>query len=211
MLISTPIASTKTAALARILDVAPKGYHRFTRGEVNVRKVPSLLRKFHDLYGIGHTPGQRLTRKAAGRANCVLVLFLPENAEVAQWLLLATKGSGLETEHLSSIEDKARLQWLGYELVRRPNDKGRASWTWRRPKAEMAEHYAMIADLSYRHHRSALADLLQRIGNQPGFHGVREQGRALFQEAVHRGFPPEQLPTLYWLTKVAHGKRYLIR
>lgn len=211
MPISTPIANTKTSALSRVLDVAPKGYHRFTKGEVKTQRVATLTRKFHDLYGIGCTPAQRLTRKAAGRANCVLVLFWPVNVEFAQWLLLATDGSGLESEHLNFIEDKTRLQWIGYELVRRPNDKGRASWTWRRNKLEMTEHYALIANLSDRHSRVALISLLQRIANQPGFHGVREQGRALFQEAVRRGFPPDQLPMLYWLTKATHGERYLIR
>lgn len=210
MPISTPIARTKTSALARVLDLAPKGYRSFTQGQVKVSRVPALIRKFHDLYGIGCTPGQRLVRKAAGRASCMLVLFWPDNVEYAQWLLLATSGSGLESEHLDAIEDKARLQWLGYELVRRPNNKGRASWTWRRSKTEMREHYAMISDLSNRRYHVALADLLQRIANQPGFHGVREQGHALFREAIRRGFPSEALPTLYWLTKATHGERYMI-
>lgn len=210
MPITTPLARSKTAALARVLDAVPKGYNRVTHGVVKPTKALALVRKFHDLYGIGCTPGQRLTRKAAGKANCLLVVFWPEGAESIHWLLLATPGTELETEQLKQVEETPRLQWLGYELVRRPNERGTASWTWRRPKAEMAEHHALIADLSNKHHQSALAALLQRIAHQPGFNGVRAQGRALFKEAVSRGYKADDLPMLFWLTKPSHGERYLI-
>jgi len=210
MPISTPIARSKTSALARVLDAIPKGYTRTVQGAVKPAKALALIRKFHEQYGIGCTPGQRLVRKAAGKANCLLVIYWPEGAVSVEWLMLATPGTGLEAERLQPVDGTPRAHWLGYELVRRPNDRGAASWTWRRPKAEMAELHALLAELSNKHHQNAVAALLQRIAHQPGFNGVRTQGRELFNEAVRRGYKSEELPMLFWLTKPTHGERYLI-
>lgn len=202
---STPIARSKTAALARILDCVPKGYHRYTSGTVQAGKAEALARKFHSLYGIGCTPAQRLTRKAKGLANAVLVMYWPRDAECAHWLLLATDGEGLEEETMRVTESKPRLKWLGYELSRR-SAQGRAAWTWRRSKSEMAEWHALLASQAALRNHAAMAETLERIARQPGFHGVRTQSRALFQEARGRGFRGA-LPHLFYLEKISHGER----
>jgi hypothetical protein len=54
-----------------------------------------------------------------------------------------------------------------------------------------------------------VARMLQRIANQPGFHGVRAQSAALFAFATGHGYE-ELLPTLCFIQKVAHGKPLLI-
>lgn len=47
---------------------------------------------------------------------------------------------------------------------------------------------------------------LERLANQPGFHGVREQTWALFQRARELGYSGE-LPVIYHVQKVSHGER----
>jgi len=206
---STPIARSKTAALSRILDCAPKGYHRYTYGTVKADKVETLAKKFHEQYGIGCTPSQRLTRKQKGLANAVLVLYWPPEAEQVEWLLLATDGDGLDGEALKSITGKPRLCWLGYELVRH-TARGRAAWTWRRPKQEMAELYALVASQASNRHDRALADTLERVSRQPGFHGVRNQSWSLYQEAQRRGYKGP-LPQLFYIQKIHHGQRLALQ
>jgi len=49
----------------------------------------------------------------------------------------------------------------------------------------------------------------QRIANQPGFHGVLAQSAALFAFATSPGYR-EPLPPLFFVQKIAHGKRLLI-
>lgn len=200
---TTPIARSKTAALARILDCVPKGYHRYTCGTVSAGKAEALARKFHALYGIGCTPAQRITRKGKGLANAVLVMYWPQDAEQVEWLLLATNGNGLEGELLRLVEEAPRLHWLGYEMVRHPSH-GRTVWTWRRPKLEMAELHALLAFQASQRHYAALAETLERIARQPGFHGVRTQSWSLFQEACRRGYAGP-LPHLFYLQKISHG------
>ncbi|MEM5338721.1 hypothetical protein [Paraburkholderia azotifigens] len=191
--------------MSRVLDVVPRGYHRYVAGTVKATKAEALAQKFHARYGIGCTPAQRLTRKSKGVANAVLVMYWPEAAERVEWLLLATDGSGLDGEVLRLVSESPRLTWLGYELVRHPA-RGRAAWTWRRAKAEMTELHALIAFQASQRHYAALAETLERIARQPGFHGVRAQSWNLFQEARRRGYDGD-LPHLYHVQKISHGER----
>ncbi len=78
---STPVAHSKTAALARVLDSVPKSYTFYTSGECPAGKVEALARKFHERYGIGGSPAQRLTRKQKGLANALLVIFWPPSRD----------------------------------------------------------------------------------------------------------------------------------
>lgn len=202
---STPIAHNKTAALSRVLDSIPKGYCRWTGGKVKPEKAIALAQKLHQRYGIGATPAQRLTRKKRGIANAVLVLYWPPDAEEVDWLMLVTSGSGFETEKLIDVAVKPRLTWLGYELVRHAL-RGKTSWTWRRPKAEMAELFALYDHHANRHQTQQLHDLLVRAAHQPGFHGVRSQTRSLIEHALRRGYVGE-VPPLFFVQKLSHGTR----
>ena len=118
--------------------------------------------------------------------------------------MLATEGAGLEAEQLRYVTDKPRLEWLGYELVRH-STRGRTCWTWRRPKSEMAEHYTLLNAHVMTRRQSGIQALLERLANQPGFHGVRTQTWSLCQEARRRGFEGE-LPFIYYVQKLSHGE-----
>ncbi len=81
---ATPIATSKSAALARVLDLVAKGYTRYVTGQVSAKKAKALAQKFHERYGIGCSPAQRLTRKKHGRANAALVMYWPAVLD-AEW------------------------------------------------------------------------------------------------------------------------------
>ena len=209
MPVSTPIARSKTAALSRILDSIPKGYFRYTFGEVKTEHAERLVRKLHERHSIAATPAQRITRKKHGKANALLVMYWPEGTKVVHWLMLFTDGELDSPESLNEVTAKPRLEWLDYELVRHPN-RGSTSWTWRRCKAEMAEHYAMLKEHLNKHHFGVVAEHLLRIANQPGFHGVREQSWALCQYARQHGYGGD-LPHLFYVQKVRHGDCLLLQ
>lgn len=203
------VSPTKTAALTRVLDSIPKGYQLWTQGAVGADKAARMIVKFHERFGVACSPAQRITRKKHGQANAILVIYWPEEADRVEWLMLATQGSGMASERLCPVDQKPRLVWLGYELVRHLG-RGKTIWTWQRPKAEMAALYDVLsAQLSKRHY-SSVRDTLQRIANQPGFHGVRQQSWALCQFARSKGYDLE-IPFLYHLQKVSHGKRLELR
>ena len=201
---TTPVSRTKTAALARVLDALPKGYTRWTQGTVNPDKAHRLANKFHHNYGVALSPGARLTRKRKGQANTLLVLYWPKDAQEVHWLLLATPGKGMESERWTAADAKPRLLWLGYELVRHAA-RGRTVWTWRRPKQQMQHAYDLLGDFLRRSRMNAVADFLECLARQPGFHGVREQSQDLFRYARAGGFSGD-LPRLYYVQKVKHGE-----
>ena len=205
---STPIARSKTAALSRVTDSIPKGYDRYISGQVKVEKAEKLLRKFSEIHKIGISPAARIVRKKSGKANALLCIFWPEDAKMVEWCLLFTLGELNAPEQLKDVGGKSRLQWLGYELIRH-SSRGKACWTWRRPKGEMAEHYAFLAEKMNRRHQGEVKDALQRIANQPGFAGVREQSWALCQFAFSKGYS-EPLPHIFFLQKVSHGERFIL-
>ena len=118
---TTPISRSKTAALARILDCVPKGYHRYVCGTVTAIKAEALAKKFHALYGIGCTPAQRLTRKGKGLANVVLVFYWPEEVQRVEWLLLAEavwkrlrSSSVPSSRAVRALQSSQVIQRLGY-------------------------------------------------------------------------------------------------
>lgn len=199
----TPIARTKTAAISRVLDLTSKGYTRWTYGRISPTKALALFCKLQAQYGIGLTPAQRITKRKAGLANVALVVYWPEHSEMVEWLMLATDGAGLEHEKLNQVMDKKKLNWLGYELTRYAA-RGRTVWTWRRSKNEMEDLYNLLSAQLNQHQFGAVAESLRRIAAQPGFHGVREQSKALCQFAIRRGFSGV-LPMLFYVQKVRHG------
>lgn len=242
---STPIATTKTAALQRAQDAVTKGYDRYVSGTIKASKIAHLAQKFHSLYGIGCTPAQRAARKAKGVANGTLVVYWPgirlvpllsagegsDSNLVAErrtactssdlddvsdlgaaqkkafWLLLATQGTGFETEQPRDASSRPWLTFLGYELVRRTSlGKAAPAWTWRRPKSEMTEHYTMLVQLLNQGRYEAVHELLQRLAHQPGFGGVRGQSKELARFAQQRGYPGE-VPPFFYLSRVSHGTR----
>ena len=91
---NTPIARSKSAALSRILDSIPKGYTRYTFGQVPAEKARKLLEKLHERHGIGCTPTQRMARKSRGMANAILVTYSATGEATTQvhWLMLFTAG-----------------------------------------------------------------------------------------------------------------------
>lgn len=201
---ATPIARSKTAALSRVLDSIPKGYSRYASGQVKAEKAERLIRKLHERHAVGATPAQRITRKQRGKANAILAIYWPEGAEVVQWVMLFTPGELDSPEQLRDVTDKPRLEWLGYELVRHPA-RGASSWTWRRPKSQMRELYSMLRMALAKQHQRGVAEALQRIANQPGFHGVRQQSWELCQYARQHGYGGD-LPQLFFVQKVSHGE-----
>lgn len=208
---TTPIASTKTQALARVLAAVTHGYTRVCSGEVPREKLARLATKFDAKYGIAHTKGQRVINRRAGRANTMFAAYSPPEEYLAvgerlPWILLATQGEGVEEEMWVDVID--RPVWLDYELSRH-NDAGEVRWTWRRTKSEMTQLYAELGEDVARRRFDEVAKTLERIANQPGFHGVRSQSQALIEYARRRGYKGP-VPHLFYVQKVPNGTPLLL-
>jgi hypothetical protein len=203
---TTPIASTKTQALARVLTGVTHGYTRVCTGTIPPEKLGRLVTKFDVAYRIADTKGRRVINRREGRANTMFAAYSPpmeylQPGERLPWILLATVGDGVESETWIDIAD--RPVWMDYELCRH-NDASEVRWTWRRTKAEMTQLYAELGEDLARKRYGMVDKALRRIANQPGFHGVRAQSHALVQYARARGYTGD-VPRLYYVSNVPHG------
>jgi hypothetical protein len=203
---TTPIAATKTQALARVLTAVTHGYTRVCMGRVPPEKLSRLATKFDAAYRIADTKGRRVINRREGRANTMFAAYSPPPeylllGERIPWILLATSGDGVESETWIDIAD--RPVWMDYELCRH-NAAGEVRWTWRRTKAEMTQLYAEIGEDLARKRHGSVEQMLRRVANQPGFHGVRAQSYGLVEYARARGYSGEA-PRLYYVSGVPHG------
>jgi hypothetical protein len=203
---TTPIATTKTQALARVLAAVTHGYTRVCMGAVPPEKLGRLATKFDAAYRIANTKGQRVINRREDRANTMFAAYSPppeylQPGERLPWILLATIGDGVESETWVDITD--RPVWMDYELCRH-NDAGQVRWSWRRRKTEMTQLYAELSDDLARRRFDEVQRTLERIARQPGFHGVRVQSKALIEYARARGYGAP-VPHLFYVEKGAHG------
>lgn len=222
---TTPIANSKTAAMSRVINLVSHGYQSYIAGRCPAHKMMGLLEKFHRQFGIGCSPAQRLTRKKASQPNSALVVYWPGfdasapmpdtegmqlGAAMVEWLLLVTPGPRPEGERevFKATTAKPPLFWLGYELTRHAV-LGKSAWTWRRNKKQMTETYAQFDTALNQRHHSRVAKQLEMAARQPGFAGIRAQGKALFEHVRRRGYAGE-FPFLFYLDKQPEGVRVVI-
>ena len=74
---TTPIAATKTQALARVLTGMTHGYTRVCTGTVPPEKLGHLATKFDAAYRIADTKGRRVINRREGRANTMFAAYSP--------------------------------------------------------------------------------------------------------------------------------------
>lgn len=207
---TTPISTSKAAALSRVQTVLAQGYTRWTTGKIKPEKAIKVIQKLHDLHHIGAGPAERITRKSKGKANAVLSVYWPDEAEVVEYCLLFSPGSldSPEPQLRDTTEKRQKLEWLGYEATRHTNHhKARPTWTWRRPNQTMEDRYAVVNSHLGTRNYNAVRELFDMLTKQPGFHGIRKQTIGLFQHAKQKGYPHD-LPTVYFLPKISHGKPF---
>ena len=184
----------RSAYLQRITDYVRKGYIYSISGTIAAKKVGDLGQKFHSFYNCFASKNQRMLTKKAGRANCMLLLYIPHMVEIdadtlVQWTLLFSPGDSvahkLEKPSDATVS-KSRIKHHNLELVQLPRPgQATPAWTWRFD----AKHYEHLRDtviaMSKIGHGQTepLEDFLETLAKTPGFAGVRHQVKQLFKLA----------------------------
>ncbi len=177
------IPKNKTALLQTVRDSLNKGYIYWTCGEIRTLKAESLCEKFDELYGVLNSKHQNTYKLSLGKASTHLFMYPRKSGDMIDWILLATKGTGLihEKEKLkchTSGQRAERFAWQDYEIVTLNN---RMTWRLSKTVAEQWEKKVVAAA-----RKSDPADLLQTIqalSTYPMFTGVREQVKSILQKA----------------------------
>lgn len=176
----------KTDYMREVVRLVAHGYHWYTSGTTDPKKLSGLMLKFDDRYSINATPQQRYRRKSKGDSNAQFLAWQDENGAVL-WLLLVTEGGGI-VRQLESLRDcrekKSRIGLTGYELVKTPRkgEGASAQWTWRIDSENYAaweERLKTAVRKWHPHNDDLIKQALWSLRRVPGFSESRHQAFAL--------------------------------
>ena len=176
----------KTDYMREVVRLVAHGYHWYTSGTTDPKKLSGLMLKFDDRYSINSTPQQRYRRKAKGECNTHF-LALPDETGAVFWLLLVTEGEGVVRQLESLLdcrEKKTRIGLTGYELVKTPRkgEGASAQWTWRIDSENYAaweERLKTAVRKWHPHNDDLIKQALWSLRRVPGFSESRHQAFAL--------------------------------
>ena len=176
----------KTDYMREVVRLVAHGYHWYTSGTTDPKKLSGLMLKFDDRYSINATPQQRYRRKSKGDSNAQFLAWQDETGAVL-WLLLVTEGGGI-VRQLESLRDcrekKSRIGLTGYELVKTPRkgEGASAQWTWRIDSENYAaweERLKSAVRKWHPHNDDLIKQALWSLRRVPGFSESRHQAFAL--------------------------------
>ena len=176
----------KTDFMREVVRLVAHGYHYWTTGTTDPKKLSGLMLKFDDRYAINATPQQRYRRKSKGDNNSQLLVWQDETGAVI-WLLLVTEGEGV-VRQLEALKDcrekKTRIGLTGYELVKTPRkgEGATAQWTWRIDSENYAaweERLKTAVRKWHPHNDDLIKQALWSLRRVPGFSESRHQAFAL--------------------------------
>jgi hypothetical protein len=176
----------KTDYMREVVRLVAHGYHWYTSGTTDPKKLSGLMLKFDDRYSINATPQQRYRRKSKGDSNAQFLAWQDETGAVL-WLLLVTEGGGI-VRQLESLRDcrekKSRIGLTGYELVKTPRkgEGASAQWTWRIDSENYAaweERLKTAVRKWHPHNDDLIKQALWSLRRVPGFSESRHQAFAL--------------------------------
>lgn len=176
----------KTDYMREVVRLVAHGYHWYTSGTTDPKKLSALMLKFDDRYSINATPQQRYRRKAKGECNAHFLVWQDDTGSVL-WLLLVTEGEGVvrQLEDLRDCrEKKTRIGLTGYELVKTPRkgEGASAQWTWRIDSENYAaweERLKTAVRKWHPHNDDLIKQALWSLRRVPGFSESRHQAFAL--------------------------------
>lgn len=184
------IPRNKTACMLLIQQLCVRGHYYWSRGVVSADRLPKLIAKFDDKFGVLDPHSRRTKKRKSGIPTAHLVLYrYPKSRQWLFWLLIAGKPHSVQELSLKTGEilfdrEIQPVAWLDeYEL--RFGPRGTLTWWMQRTLANTVD--AELRYLASAHGRPGeriddLQRAVQRVRNRPMFSGIRRQvGQSLFK------------------------------
>jgi len=172
-------------AMQRIADyVGRHGYHWWTSGFVDVKRLPRLQAKFETQYGIALHRNTRSRHKRSGKGAAVFMCYREPNPTSqcdvdasCRWVLLVAFGDhpAFDLETLSDARtDRGRFHFGPYELVRatRPGSANPV-WCYRMSKAHSEAYRARVIRCARGDPNEPVDAVLRSLHAEPGWRPVR--------------------------------------
>lgn len=174
---------TRLSFLQQIQKAATHGYVLYQLGKVVAEKLPGLVKKFEKYYEINQTRQQCYRKKLQGKASAKLYIYAhPDDKQSFFWVLMLTDGAHLakELEKLKDLRIKStRLQYGDYQLIQKPSQIGKPSFTWSLTSDAMHFYTSEIRRLIRSRNLGEIRIFQKHLAVMAGFSGVRSQKKVL--------------------------------
>lgn len=201
--ISNPFVFTKkTPFMQRIADLVRSGHTQYMNGVIPVEKAGFFAQKMEAQFQTNRSKVEACRARKRGEGSARL-LFLHQGQErLLIWILLYQVGNQpdqTESRWRDALEDKIVL--TGYELVRQTRPGAtKPAWSWRYSHTQYERLRDQIIQSIRGKRDDVLRQLIHSIARSPGFAGVRDQVKNIFDliksEWKRRRAKTEQCPVL---------------
>jgi len=169
----------KFAFMQAIQTAANYGYYHYIHGSITIDKLPTLTKKFHQLYNPNQPRYKAARERAKGNATFKFFAAISSNPNLIEWILMFTNGQNHpKNEKISTIDTKKqRYLYLPFILIKTPlKSNGRSSFTWKIEESYFKGYEIQIKDTVRNLKIGQIEHLIDNLSKYlPGFSGIRKQ------------------------------------
>ena len=172
----------KTVWMQRVSDAVKAGAAAFLQGSTRLEKVPFLVQKFSARYPTNLTSRNDLSTRKRGKTVQRWIGYY-DGSDHVNWCLFVWPGEDFERSSDAWQDLKSqRVRYTSYELVRITKSGAKAPvLTWRYQKQRFEEIHDEIVQVIRQRHDARLEQIIHSLHRSPGFAGVRQQVKKLWQ------------------------------
>jgi len=180
---SNPFLFTKkTVFMQRIGDAVRAGSLHYIRGTIKPEKAPFLVQKFAARYVLNAPRMTDLRARRAGENTARWLGWFNDSTGLVEWFLFYQPGKTICREERWKNPWNDRIELTGFELVRLTKPGAKAPViTWRYTREQYRSLHDQIVFAIRGRQDAVLDQLIYTLSKSPGFAGVREQVKALWQ------------------------------
>lgn len=176
------IFTKKTVFMQRMGDAVRAGALHYISGSIPLRKAPFLVQKFAARYHVNLSRIQDHRARQSGEDVARWLGWFDESTSLVHWVLFYYPGKTLCREERWKNPFDDRIHLTGYELVRvtKPGTK-KPAITWRYTRDQYRQMHDQIVFVIRGRQDAVLDQLIFSLSKSPGFSGIREQVKKLWQ------------------------------
>ena len=176
------IFTKKTVYMQRIGDAVRSGALHYISGSIPLKKAPFLVQKFASRYHVNLSRIADHRARQAGENTARWLAWLDEPTGLVHWTLFYYPGKSICREERWKNPFDDRIHITNYELVRVTKAGAKKPvLTWRYTRDQYRNLHDQIVFTVRGRQDKILDQIIHSLHRSPGFSGVREQVKKLWQ------------------------------
>jgi hypothetical protein len=189
----TMLILTRMAFLQQIQRLAASGYFFYKSEVIHADKLASATKAFKEKYKVNPTSQQAWRAKLKGKASAHLLIYPNLDEYESQdfvYVLMVSAGEhpAHDNETLLDLRKRSeRLSIIGYELIQKPDPRGKQSFTFRMNNDVYGTLRTQLIQAIRHKNEHELIEVVRKINYITSFNGIKQQKRSL-RVVLHREY-----------------------